>query len=117
MSASNVASSSLNLFNFRRWPVPWRDRSEKFQRKSMSHGRVEKDSLGPFSRPCGIHFFLLQIIIPLPFQQAIAIFIGSAIIHLSLIIVRGNNNGYKTTFRAISYSYSGYLFGIIPFIG
>jgi hypothetical protein len=60
---------------------------------------------------------ILQIIIPLPFQQAIAIFIGSAIIHLSLIIVRGNNKGYKTTFRAISYSYSGYLFGIIPFIG
>ena len=33
------------------------------------------------------------------------------------MIVRGNQNGYKTTFRAISYSYSGYLFGIIPFIG
>jgi len=60
---------------------------------------------------------ILQIILPLPFQQAIAIFIGSAIIHLCLMIVRGNNNGYKTTFRAISYSYSGYLFGIIPFIG
>jgi hypothetical protein len=57
------------------------------------------------------------MIVPLPFQQAIAIFIGSAIIHLCLMIVRGNNNGYKTTFRAISYSYSGYLFGIIPFIG
>lgn len=60
---------------------------------------------------------ILQMIVPLPFQQAIAIFIGSAIIHLCLMIVRGNNNGYKTTFRAISYSYSGYLFGIIPFIG
>jgi len=60
---------------------------------------------------------ILQIILPLPFQQAIAMFIGSAIIHLCLMIVRGNNNGYKTTFRAIAYSYSGYLFGIIPFIG
>ncbi len=60
---------------------------------------------------------ILQMIIPLPFQQAIAIFIGSAIIHLCLMIVRGNTHGYKTTFRAISYSYSGYLFGIIPFIG
>jgi len=60
---------------------------------------------------------ILQFIVPLPFHQAIAIFIGSAIIHLCLMIVRGNNNGYKTTFRAISYSYSGYLFGIIPFIG
>ena len=60
---------------------------------------------------------ILQIIVPLPFQQALAIFVGSAIVHLCLMIVKGNNNGYKTTFRAISYSYSGYLFGIIPFIG
>jgi hypothetical protein len=60
---------------------------------------------------------ILQMIIPLPFQEAIAIFIGSAIIHLCLMIVGGNNNGYKTTFRAIAYSYSGFLFGIIPFIG
>jgi hypothetical protein len=60
---------------------------------------------------------ILQIVVPLPFQQAVAIFLGSAIIHLCLMIVGGNNNGYKTTFRAVSYSYSGYLFGIIPFIG
>ncbi len=67
--------------------------------------------------PFNYSLSVLQVIAPLPFQQAIAIFIGSAIIHLCLMIVRGNNNGYKTTFRAISYSYSGYLFGIIPFIG
>jgi len=67
--------------------------------------------------PFNYSLSILQVIAPLPFQQAIAIFIGSAIIHLCLMIVRGNNNGYKTTFRAISYSYSGYLFGIIPFIG
>jgi hypothetical protein len=60
---------------------------------------------------------ILQIIVPLPFQEAIRIFIGSAIIHLCLMIVGGNNSGYKTTFRAISYSNSAYLFGIIPFIG
>ncbi len=60
---------------------------------------------------------ILQMIIPLPFQQAFAIFIGSAILHLCLMIVRGNHHGYKTTFRAVSYSYSAYLFGIIPFIG
>jgi len=60
---------------------------------------------------------ILKIIVPLPFQEAIAIFIGSGVIHLCLMIVRGNNGGYKTTFRAIAYSYSAYLFGIIPFIG
>jgi hypothetical protein len=60
---------------------------------------------------------IFQMIVPLPFQLAIAMFVGSAVIHLCLMIVGGSNNGYKTTFRAISYSYSGYLFGIIPFIG
>jgi hypothetical protein len=60
---------------------------------------------------------VIKMILPLPFQLAIAMFVGSAIIHLCLMIVGGNNNGYKTTFRAISYSYSAYLFGIIPFIG
>jgi hypothetical protein len=60
---------------------------------------------------------ILQMIIPLPFHQAFAILIGSAILHLCLIIVGGNHHGYKTTFRAVSYSYSAYLFGIIPFIG
>ncbi len=67
--------------------------------------------------PFNYSLSVLQVIAPLPFQQALAIFIGSAIIHLCLMIVRGNNNGYKTTFRAISYSYSGYLFGIVPFVG
>ena len=33
------------------------------------------------------------------------------------MIVGGNKKGFQTTFRAISYSFSGYLFGIIPFIG
>ena len=63
------------------------------------------------------NFSILQFIIPLPFQQAIAIFVIGAIIHFCLMIVGGNNNGYKTTFRAISYSYSAQLFNIIPFIG
>jgi hypothetical protein len=62
-------------------------------------------------------FSIPQFIVALPFQQAIAIFIVSAIIHFSLMIVGGNNNGYKTTFRAISYSYSAQLFNIIPIIG
>lgn len=62
-------------------------------------------------------FSILEFIIPLPFQQAIAIFVISAIIHFCLMIVGGNNNRYKTTFRAISYSYSAQLFNIIPFIG
>jgi hypothetical protein len=67
--------------------------------------------------PFQYSFSILQFIIPLPFQQAIAIFIVSAIIHLCLMVVRGNNKGYKTTFRAICYSNSAQLFNVVPFIG
>jgi hypothetical protein len=72
----------------------------------------------PFDKlPFQYSFSILQFIIPLPFEQAIAIFIVSAIIHLCLMIVGGNNEGYKTTFRAVCYSYSAQLFNIVPFIG
>ena len=60
---------------------------------------------------------ILRVIIPLPFQVAIAIFVGSAIIHLCLMLVGGNNQGYRTTFRVICYSYSAKLFNIVPFVG
>lgn len=60
---------------------------------------------------------LIGFIIPLPFQLALSILIGSCITHLCLMIVGGNKNGFNTTFRILAYSFSGYLFGIIPFIG
>jgi hypothetical protein len=33
------------------------------------------------------------------------------------MIVGGNKKGFQTSFRAISYAFSGNLFAIIPFIG
>jgi len=72
----------------------------------------------PFDRlPFQYSFSILQFIIPLPFEQAIAIFIVSAIIHFCLLVVGGNKKGYKTTFRVICYSNSAHLFNIVPFIG
>jgi len=67
--------------------------------------------------PFQYSFSILQFIIPLPFQQAIILFIVSAVIHLCLMVVGGNRKGYKTTFRAICYSNSTQLFNIVPFIG
>ena len=60
---------------------------------------------------------IVRLLIPLPFQLAIFMFVGSAIIHLCLMLVGGNHRGYKTTFRAVCYSYSAQLFNIVPFIG
>ncbi len=72
----------------------------------------------PFDRlPFRYSFSILKVVIPLPFEQAISIFVVSAIIHLCLMVVGGNNKGYQTTFRAVCYSNSAQLFNIVPFIG
>ena len=60
---------------------------------------------------------LLLITITLPFMMAFSILVGSSVTHLCLMIVGGNKKGYPSTFRVISYSWSGNLFAIIPIIG
>ena len=61
--------------------------------------------------------FCFIITIALPIVAAFSLLIESGVTHLCLMIVGGNKKGYQATFRAISYSFSGYLFGILPFIG
>jgi hypothetical protein len=61
--------------------------------------------------------FLILFLIALPFMIAFSILVGSGITHLCLMIVGGNRKGFESTFRVLSYAYSGNLFGIIPFIG
>ena len=64
------------------------------------------------------HGFILTVItIAMPFIAAFSILVGSIITHLCLMIVGGSKNGFESTFRAVSYAWSGYLFGIIPLIG
>jgi len=62
-------------------------------------------------------FFLLILSIALPFLVAFSILLESNIIHICLMIVGGNKNGFQATFRAVAYSFSGQIFGLIPFIG
>ena len=61
--------------------------------------------------------FLIVLLVALPFVLAFSILLGSGITHLCLMIVGGNKKGYSSTFRALSYAYSGNLFGVIPVIG
>jgi hypothetical protein len=60
-------------------------------------------------------FFAIIIISPL--FVAITMFIGSAVLHLLLLIVRGGRNGFEATFRVVSYSQATQIWGVIPFIG
>jgi hypothetical protein len=62
-----------------------------------------------------IYMTLLVILIPLTI--IFSLFFGSIVTHVCLMIVGGNKKGFQTTFRAISYAFSGNLFAIIPFIG
>lgn len=57
------------------------------------------------------------ITIALPIMAAFSLLIESGVTHLCLMIVGRNKKGFQATFRAISYSFSGYLFGILPLIG
>jgi hypothetical protein len=60
--------------------------------------------------------FIGQIIL-MPFKVVLSILIISLIVHLCLMIVGGRKKGFETTFRVVSYCWSGFLFGIIPIIG
>jgi len=55
--------------------------------------------------------------ISLPFIATFLIFFYSGLVHLCLMIVGGNKSGFRASFRAVSYAFSGDLFRIIPLIG
>ena len=61
--------------------------------------------------------FLVVLCVALPVMVACYIVIKSAVTHLCLLIVGGNKKGFQMTFRIISYSRAGNLFGLVPFIG
>jgi hypothetical protein len=55
--------------------------------------------------------------IGLPILTIIGVFIGGGILHVCLMIVRGNRKGFEATFRVIAYAMGTQIFGIIPFLG
>jgi hypothetical protein len=72
----------------------------------------------PVGRISGLSTTIYFIItVALPVIVAFTLLIESWVTHVCLMIVGGNKGGFQVTFRAIAYSFSGYLFGIIPFIG
>jgi len=74
----------------------------------------------PIQRFSSFHLYgfpLFTLTVAMPFLVAFSILIGSGVTHLCLMIVGGNKRGFESTFRAICYSFSGDIFGIIPFIG
>jgi hypothetical protein len=55
--------------------------------------------------------------IGLPIVTIIGVFLGSGVLHVCLMIVRGNRKGFEATFRVVAYAMSVQVFGIIPLLG
>jgi len=78
-------------------------------------------SFGDFFEAEGLAGFQLPIIIGsaigLPIITVIGVFVVTAVLHVCLMIVRGNRRGFEATFRVIAYAMSTQILGIIPFLG
>ncbi|NIS69724.1 MAG: hypothetical protein GTO12_12470 [Proteobacteria bacterium] len=55
--------------------------------------------------------------IGLPIITIIGVFIFAGVLHVCLMIVRGNQKGFEATFRVIAYAMSTEIFAVIPFLG
>lgn len=53
----------------------------------------------------------------LPILTLVGVFVATAVLHVCLMIVRGNRNGFEATFRVTGYAMSTQIFGAIPILG
>ena len=60
---------------------------------------------------------LIFWLVAAPIFAIIWTFVYSGILHLSLIIIKGNEQGFEATYRAVAYSMSTYWFDLIPICG
>ena len=74
---------------------------------------IKHDLIGQFA----ISLIFLGITVISPLFVTITIFLTSGILHLLLLVVRGEKNGFEATFRVISYSQATQVLGLIPVIG
>ncbi len=64
-----------------------------------------------------LELFPRLLLLVAPFFAAIGVFIGSAILHLCLMIVGGANRTYEATFRVVCYAAAAHVWLLIPFCG
>ena len=66
----------------------------------------------------GMGIGILLFIVLVPVMMIVGMFVGSGILHLSLMIVGGAKKPFETTFRVVCFSSgSTYLLSMIPFCG
>lgn len=71
------------------------------------------DLFGPHT----VSIIFVGIMILSPVFAVISLLVTSGICHLLLLILRGGKNGFKATFRVLSFAQTTQILGLIPFIG
>ncbi|MBW2056444.1 MAG: YIP1 family protein [Deltaproteobacteria bacterium] len=77
--------------------------------------------LGRIFQPQGLGNFGVPVLIAsaigLPLLTIIYVFVGSGILHVCLMIVRGNRKGFEATFRVVAYAMSTQILAVVPLLG
>ena len=60
---------------------------------------------------------MVGVVILTPLMAVIGLYIGAAIVHFLLMIVRGSGGGFEATFRVLAYGSCCQLLNIIPILG
>jgi hypothetical protein len=84
----------------------------QFLMMSFFGNMFESQGFGDLSVP-----MMIGWAIGLPILTIVGLFLGGGILHVCLMIVRGNRRGFEATFRVIAYGMSTQIFAIIPFLG
>ena len=80
-------------------------------------------SLGliPFGDTISAHlgdiWILLTLMVGIPLAVILNMFFYSGVLHLMLLMVRGGEEGYQSTFRVVAYSQAALAWNVIPFMG
>lgn len=72
--------------------------------------------LEPILRAPTVLGFILQLVVA-PLVALIVVFVWTAIVHLVLMLIGGDRNGFAATLRTQSYAWTAALAQAIPFVG
>jgi hypothetical protein len=59
----------------------------------------------------------LMVLVFYPFFLTIGVFLGTAVVHASLKVVRGATVGFEGTFKALTYGSAPMILSVFPLIG
>jgi hypothetical protein len=62
-------------------------------------------------------FFTGFIVVFMPLFVIVGLFVGTAILHVCLLLLGTQSRGFGVTLRAVAYAYGPQMFAVVPFCG